>query len=108
MIEWDPPTAAGMLRARVDAVVSSWELAIRADVPELSSLQAPELQTHVGQLIAGLAESLEDPSSTAAAVWTVVDAHALQRLRRGIAIAAVVREYAQLRLCLHAALAGVA
>ncbi|HUJ60748.1 MAG TPA: HAMP domain-containing sensor histidine kinase [Kofleriaceae bacterium] len=108
MLDWNPTTAAGLLRARTGQVLASWEREVRGDVPELARLAPGEVRGPIAEVVERLAEWVEGRSERTSALWAVAEAHAVTRLRHGLSAAAVMREYARLRLCLHGALAELA
>lgn len=100
----NPAFMAALIRARRSIIAEAWERDVRRSVPELEALSRPALLEHIHELIERVAESVGDAVDHAELMHVVVDAHALQRLRHGLGLDTVIREYAMLRQSLLAIL----
>lgn len=108
MSESSAQLAGHILREARHAVLASWEVGVRDDVPELAMLESRELREHAGDIVQRIVECLDGRAESVASLKAVAEVHAARRYGRGIGVRAMMCEYTRLRACINAALDSLA
>src|SRR4051812_29571275 len=100
----DPPSAtahriADLIRRRRDAIVRSWEAAVRA-MPRTRELDPPTLLDHIPELLERIAQAVDDLGGGPATLdRAAAERHAMSRLEEGFDLQLVIAELRVLRQC---------
>src|ERR1700733_11778855 len=101
----DPPSAtahriADLIRRRHDAIVRSWEAAVRT-MPRVRELDPPTLIDHIPDLLERIAQAVDELSRGRPATLdrAAAERHAMSRLEEGFDLPEVIGERRLLRQC---------